>query len=162
DQNSINTLASGGRPKKGLLIDFIGNFVRSAKESLPIYRISGGAGFVWRASFDQKSKGSVRFAAVDASELSPPSQTVGTAQLPSDSTEDTSVTECDTYSASPLDPYRKSHGVPEDKLNPSIAIPACVSAVRIFPSSPRLNYQLGRAYWKSNDFAEAMVWFRQA
>ncbi len=162
DQNSINVLAAGGRPKKGLLIDFIGNFARSAKENLPIYRISGSAGFVWRASFDQKASGSLRFAAVDASELSPPSQALVTAQLPSGSAEDTPVTECDTYAASPLDPHRRTAGVPEEKLNPSFAIPACVSAVRTFPSSPRLNYQLGRAYWKSNNFAEAMVWSRQA
>jgi hypothetical protein len=57
---------------------------------------------------------------------------------------------------------RPPAGVPEEKLNPSFAIPACVSAVRTFPRSPRLNYQLGHAYWKSNNFAEAMVRSRQA
>jgi TPR repeat protein len=145
-----------------LLIDFLGNFVRSAKEGLPIYRIEDGPGFVWRASFDLNGRGSFRFAAVDASELSPPSQALVTAQLPSGSAEDTPVTECDTYAASPLDPYRKTAGVPEEKLNPSLAIPACVSAVRAFPNSQRLKYQLGRAYWKPNNFGEALVWFRQA
>jgi hypothetical protein len=44
DQDSIKILAQGTSPKKGLLVDFIGNFARSAKEGLPIYRISGGAG----------------------------------------------------------------------------------------------------------------------
>jgi TPR repeat protein len=162
DQNSINVLAAGGRPKKGLLIDFIGNFARSARENLPIYRISGNAGFVWRASFDQKASGSLRFAAVDASELSPPSQALVAAQLSSGSAEDSPVTECDSYAASPLDPHRKTAGIPEEELNPSFAIPACVSAVRTFPSSPRLNYQLGRAYWKSNNFGGAIVWAQQA
>jgi hypothetical protein len=47
--------------------DFIGNFARSAKEGLPIYRISGGAGFLWLASFDPIGRGILRFAAVDPS-----------------------------------------------------------------------------------------------
>src|SRR6516164_10255367 len=76
DQESIKILAGGRSPKKGLLIDFISNFARSAKDGLPIYRIGGGPGLLWVASFDQKNRGTVRFAAVDASGLSPliPSQ----------------------------------------------------------------------------------------
>jgi hypothetical protein len=69
---------------------------------------------------------------------------------------------CDTYAASPRDPYRKTAGVPEEELEPSLAIPACASVVRTFPNSPRLKYQLGRGYWKSNNFGEAIIWFRQA
>jgi len=67
DNDSIKTLAEGKSPKKGYLIDFIGNFARSAKEGLPIYRISGGAGFVWLASFDPIGRGILRVAAVDPS-----------------------------------------------------------------------------------------------
>jgi hypothetical protein len=67
DQASVKILSEGKSPKKGLLIDFLGNFVRSAKEGLPIYRIAGGSGFVWTASFDQKGRGALRTAAVDAS-----------------------------------------------------------------------------------------------
>jgi len=70
DQESIKILAGGRSPKKGLLIDFIGNFARSAKDGLPIYRMGGGPGLFWVASFDQKNRGTVRFAAVDASGLS--------------------------------------------------------------------------------------------
>jgi hypothetical protein len=69
DAGSIRTLAEGRSPKKGLLIDYLGNFSRSAKEGLPVYRIGGGAGFVWAASFDQDGRGTLRFAAVDASAL---------------------------------------------------------------------------------------------
>jgi hypothetical protein len=72
DQDSIKILAEGRSPKKGLLIDFIGNFTRSAREGLPVYRVSGGAGFLWAASFDQEGRGTLRFAAVDASGLSSP------------------------------------------------------------------------------------------
>jgi hypothetical protein len=67
DNDSLKTLAEGRSPKKGYLIDFIGNFARSAKEGLPIYRISGGAGFVWLASFDPIGRGILRVAAVDPS-----------------------------------------------------------------------------------------------
>jgi hypothetical protein len=163
DQESIKILGDGRSPKKGLLVDFIGNFSRSAKEALPIYRISGGAGFVWAASFDQRGRGTLRFAAIDVSMLSSPSQSVVTARLASVSAEDdTPVTECDTHAASPLDPHRKTVGIPEDKIDPALAIPACASAVGVFPDSARLKYQLGRAYWKPNNFAEAITWFRRA
>jgi hypothetical protein len=54
-----------------LLIDFISNFARSAKDGLPIYRIGGGPGLLFVASFDQKNRGTVRSAALDASALSP-------------------------------------------------------------------------------------------
>ena len=67
DSDSINTLAGGKSPKVGYLVDFIGNFARSAKEGLPIYRVSGGAGFVWVASFDQKGRGTLRLTAIDPS-----------------------------------------------------------------------------------------------
>ena len=71
DNDSVRLLAKGRSPKKGLLIDFIGNFTRSAQEGLPIYHILGGPGFVWVASFDQKGRGALRFAAVDASASQP-------------------------------------------------------------------------------------------
>ena len=44
DSGSINTVAAGKSPKIGFLVDFIGDFARSAKEGLPIYRVTGGAG----------------------------------------------------------------------------------------------------------------------
>ena len=62
------------------MIDFIGNFSRSAQEGLPVYRLSGGAGFVWVASYDQKGRGILRFAAIDASVMSP--QLVATQPAP--------------------------------------------------------------------------------
>src|SRR5262249_15266834 len=76
--------------------------------------------------------------------------------------QDAPTTSCDTYAASPLDPQHKGVGVPEEKINPALAIPACLSALRSFPNSPRLKYQLGRAYWKARNFREAIPWFRQA
>jgi len=73
DQESVKILADGKGPGKGLLIDYLRNFARSAKEGLPIYRIDGGPGFIWAASFDQKGRGTLRLAAVELSGFSPPS-----------------------------------------------------------------------------------------
>ena len=70
DQDSLKIISEGKSPKKGLLIDFLGNFTRSAKEGLPVYRIGGGAGFLWAASFEQK--GRIRAVAVDVSGLVSP------------------------------------------------------------------------------------------
>jgi hypothetical protein len=50
-----------------LLIDFLGNFARSANAGLPIYRIDGGPGCVWAASLDRNARGVIRLAAVDLS-----------------------------------------------------------------------------------------------
>jgi hypothetical protein len=72
DNDSIKALAEGRRPvTKGYVVDFIGDFARSAKEGLPIYRISGDSGFIWVASFNQKGRGTLRLTAVDASVLAP-------------------------------------------------------------------------------------------
>jgi hypothetical protein len=59
--------------KKGIAIDFIGNFSQSARQGLPIYRLAGGPGFVWAASYNQSGRGTLRFSAVDASTYSPQS-----------------------------------------------------------------------------------------
>jgi hypothetical protein len=71
DRDSVKLLGEGKSPKKGLLVDFLGNFARSAQEGLPIYRMIGGAGFVRVASFDQNGRGTVRVAVVDASTFQP-------------------------------------------------------------------------------------------
>jgi ribosomal protein L9 len=73
DQDSIKTLADGKNPRKGFLIDYLRDFTRSAKQGLPIYRIDGGPGFIWAASFDQKERGTLRLAAVELSGFSPSS-----------------------------------------------------------------------------------------
>ena len=72
DASSMSQLALGKSPNKGLIIDFLGNFRRSAQLGLPVYRMTGGAGFVWAASFNQKGAGTLRFAAVNPSALSAP------------------------------------------------------------------------------------------
>jgi hypothetical protein len=72
DQDSLRIVAEGKSPRKGFLVDYLGNFARSAKEGLPVYRVTGGPGFFWAASFDRAGRGTLRFAAVDASAIASP------------------------------------------------------------------------------------------
>ncbi len=72
DDDSVKVLADGRSPRKGFLVDYVGNLTKSAQDGLPIFRITGGAGFIWAASFDQRGRGTLRLTAVDASMLSPP------------------------------------------------------------------------------------------
>jgi hypothetical protein len=66
----IQGLAEGRSETTEYLVDFLGDYVRSAREHLPIYRFRGGAGFVWIASFDRDGRGIVRSTAIDASAFS--------------------------------------------------------------------------------------------
>ena len=72
DGASQKLLAAGKNPKIGALIDFLGNYELSTKNDLPVYRISGGAGFIWAASWDSDGRGNLRMLAINPSELPTP------------------------------------------------------------------------------------------
>jgi Double zinc ribbon len=69
--DELRALAEGKPLGEGIALDFIGDFARSARQGLPVYRLAGGAGFVWAASYDERGRGTLRFSAVDASAYSP-------------------------------------------------------------------------------------------
>ena len=69
DPNSLKQLAVGRDVHVGFMIDHIGNFQRSAQQGLPIYRLIGGAGYVWAASWNQVGVGTLRFLAIDTSAI---------------------------------------------------------------------------------------------
>ena len=75
DADGVSVLASGQSPRKGLLIDYLGDLRRSAQLGLPVYALSGGAGYLWSASIDRNGGGHLRFLTVDASALSPTTAT---------------------------------------------------------------------------------------
>jgi Trypsin-like peptidase domain len=72
DGESQKVLAAGKNPKIGVLIDFVGDYGRSTKNGLPVYRVTGGAGFIWAASWDSNGRGTLRMLAVNPSELPTP------------------------------------------------------------------------------------------
>lgn len=76
DGGNMSQLAAGQDVRAGLLIDHIGNFRRSAQRGLPIYRISGGAGYVWAASWNANGVGTLRFLTTDAAALAAASGTI--------------------------------------------------------------------------------------
>jgi hypothetical protein len=73
DAAEVFTVASGGSVK-ALLVSFLGDLQRSAKAGVPVYRLAGGAGFLWAATFNQDGRGVLRFLTMDASEISPSPQ----------------------------------------------------------------------------------------
>ena len=91
DSTAINEWVAGRSPPKGILIDFIGNFSNSARSGLPIYRVSGGPGFVWAASFDPEGRGTLRFFAIDPGALLPGTAKESTAPTPSSANRKTTV-----------------------------------------------------------------------
>ncbi|WP_082081489.1 DUF4189 domain-containing protein [Bradyrhizobium sp. LTSP857] len=56
-------------PGKGILVDFLGDFTRSAQANMPVFRIQGNFGYVWAANFDAQGRGSLRFFAINAARL---------------------------------------------------------------------------------------------
>jgi hypothetical protein len=70
--SDVSTVASGGTVR-GLLVSFLGDLQRSAKAGVPVYRLGGGPGYLWVATFNSEGRGVLRFLTIDASQIAPPS-----------------------------------------------------------------------------------------
>jgi hypothetical protein len=64
-------VAAGRYAKSEVLFDFLGDFQKSAKAGLPTFRITGGAGYIWSASYDERGVGHLRFLAANALRFGP-------------------------------------------------------------------------------------------
>jgi uncharacterized protein len=64
----ISVVASGGG-HSGLLVSFLGDLQRSAKAGIPVYRLSGGAGYLWVATYNPNGRGVLRYLEIDASKI---------------------------------------------------------------------------------------------
>ena len=71
--DEISVVASGGSPP-GILVGFLGDEERSAKAGVPVYRLAGGAGFLWVATFDHNGRGVLQYLAIDDSKIEPSRQ----------------------------------------------------------------------------------------
>jgi hypothetical protein len=67
--DDLAILARGKSPHIGILVDFLNDFHRSAKDNLPVYKLGGSEGFAWIATYDQEGKGTLRLFAADASQM---------------------------------------------------------------------------------------------
>jgi hypothetical protein len=79
--DEISVVASGGS-LPGILVSFLGDLESSAKAGVPVYRLAGGAGFLWAASFDQNGKGVLRYLAIDDSKIEPSRQVAANQSAP--------------------------------------------------------------------------------
>ena len=68
--DEISVVASGGSPP-GILVSFLGDEERSAKAGVPVYKLAGGAGFLWLATFDQTARGVLQYLAIDDLKIEP-------------------------------------------------------------------------------------------
>src|SRR5262245_27708716 len=71
DDDVVETLAGEATPRLGLLVDYLNDIKRSAQLRLPIFRLGGGAGYLWSASSDDGGRGHLRSLIIDASILAP-------------------------------------------------------------------------------------------
>jgi tetratricopeptide (TPR) repeat protein len=147
DPTGVKELAAGRSPRQGILVDFIGNLTDSAQRGLPIYRVTGGPGFVWAASFNPQGRGTLRFFAIDPSALLPGTAKESAAPAPTNSANPQG--DCDRLAANPSDRRKPPSvpGVPYDSLmnQAKQAIAACTVAVRQSPTELRYQYQQARA-----------------
>jgi anti-sigma28 factor (negative regulator of flagellin synthesis) len=69
DEPTMEALRRGETITAGLVIDFLADSRKSAREGLPVFRMGGGAGYIWAAEFDDFGKGRLRITAVNPSLL---------------------------------------------------------------------------------------------
>ena len=138
-------LAAGRSPRKGILVDFLGNLSKSARQGLDVYRVSGGPGFVWAGSFNSNGQGTLRFFAIDPSALLPMVRKESPEVVPPANPQN----DCDGLAANPSDRGKPPSvpGVPYDSLlnQAEQAIEVCTLAAQQNPAELRYEYQLARA-----------------
>jgi tetratricopeptide (TPR) repeat protein len=148
DATGTSELAAGRSPRKGILVDFLGNLSESARRGLDVYRVTGGPGFVWSGSFNSNGQGTLRFFAVDPSALLPMASKERT-EAPPPTSSANPQNDCDRLAANPSDQRKPPAipGVPYDSLmnQAKQAIVACTLAVRQSPTELRYQYQMARA-----------------
>jgi hypothetical protein len=84
DPATLDALRRGAPVHSGLLVGALGDLRASARLSVPVYGLGGGAGFIWSANYNSSGKGVLRITAVDPSAVSPapPPQPVAAAPPP--------------------------------------------------------------------------------
>lgn len=67
------------------------------------------------------------------------------------------VTDCDRLAAHPDDPEKNDvSGIADEDMDGEMALNACLDAIEQEPDDPVLRFQLGRAYWKLEQYEKAI------
>jgi hypothetical protein len=69
DEKNRAALESAALSQQSLLVDHLGDVRRSLQLGLPIYRLSGGPGYLWSAASNRNGRGHLRFLAIDVAAL---------------------------------------------------------------------------------------------
>jgi hypothetical protein len=69
DEKSRAALESGTLSQQSLFVDHLGDVRQSLQLGLPVYRLSGGPGFLWSAASNRSGRGHLRFLAIDVAAL---------------------------------------------------------------------------------------------
>jgi tetratricopeptide (TPR) repeat protein len=67
--DASSVLSEGNSPHLGVLVDTLGDLKKSANSGAPVYRLTGGSGFIYTASFDASGRGNRHYVAVNATPL---------------------------------------------------------------------------------------------
>lgn len=67
--DASSALSEGKSPHLGVLVDTLGDLKKSANSGAPVYRLTGGSGFIYTASFDASGRGNRHYVAVNATPL---------------------------------------------------------------------------------------------
>jgi tetratricopeptide (TPR) repeat protein len=65
----LSDIADGKDPHLGVLVDALGDLPTSAKKGFHIYRVTGGRGYLYMASFDANGRGRKRYIAIDPADF---------------------------------------------------------------------------------------------
>ncbi|MBL8672244.1 MAG: SEL1-like repeat protein, partial [Alphaproteobacteria bacterium] len=69
---------------------------------------------------------------------------------------DEAATDCDKLAGDPLDENKVTAGIVMDEIEARLAVRACATAADLFRSTPRLRYQLARAYSRDGQMDQAL------
>ena len=63
----MEAIERGDPVNAGLVIDFLADSRKSARQGLPVFHMGGGNGYIWAAMVDDSGRGRLRIAAVNPS-----------------------------------------------------------------------------------------------
>jgi hypothetical protein len=160
DADAVSILASGESPRKGLLIDYLGNLRRSAQLGLPVYSLNGGPGYIWSASVDRNNRGHIRFLTVDPSALSPaaPASPATAAQPGPSEIAQAETAEKTNVDAEPAPVVPEKTSVDAGVTKTDVGDPAALQGDKIALLLARLERDLAAAEAKSRALETLAYW----
>jgi hypothetical protein len=99
DATTMAALRRGETITAGLLVDYLGSAIKSARAGLPVFHLGDGAGFIWGANFDDAGRGDLRIVAISPTAL--PDSAPSTATIPIDGAVSPAVS---SFAAGPTTP----------------------------------------------------------